>query len=547
MESEGGTVNAGEKEKENHRRIQQARTRIWFNPHFQRKSQAQGRPSPPSRAHVQGQAQGRDDRGRPQSATSIHVNPAFQAQQNKTSPRSLLAGQSGNVVHINPHKLLPKTKTTPNPDKPAVPRQILVNPNFAQPPKVLTTPSSTPSSKWPPLTAPSRSLGLSGRSLAKFKKIGRHKLIKRPGPSPFSATPTAPYGKFKALAHLRRILTPKSRLSVHRKIDRRPSPRPSTSPRPSHSSLVPSTRGRKPVAPPKPARTIQINGAAYRVSRNGRQLQRVHPRASPPNGAPTPTPSKKVYLAREGEFVEATPGILRLSRESMTRQSITQARKKSIQTLLRSQTKSKQFCMFYNKFGRCQKRAQGLCPYLHDPAKVAVCRRFLNGSCPKSPEECLLTHKVSPDKMPACKFFQLGQCGRDHCPYNHVKVSEDAAICRPFLRGFCAKGQSCTLRHEMPDTKSKKTVKRPKSANPAPPKPKRKVIREPKTEEKVEANHQRYFECGRDEDAPTTGSDPPKTDEKNESQLAYWPEFIALECDPENENEAQKSFEERLV
>lgn len=35
--------------------------------------------------------------------------------------------------------------------------------------------------------------------------------------------------------------------------------------------------------------------------------------------------------------------------------------------------KKEEYCMYYNRFGRC-KRGEG-CPYIHDPEKVAVCTR----------------------------------------------------------------------------------------------------------------------------------------------------------------------------
>lgn len=79
----------------------------------------------------------------------------------------------------------------------------------------------------------------------------------------------------------------------------------------------------------------------------------------------------------------------------------------------RQKLKSNQYCMFYNKFGKfllkhlyllvlskfttnlyiqsiyvrissiflliflgkCAKQKQGICPYIHDPAKIAVCTR----------------------------------------------------------------------------------------------------------------------------------------------------------------------------
>jgi len=131
----------------------------------------------------------------------------------------------------------------------------------------------------------------------------------------------------------------------------------------------------------------------------------------------------------------------------MTRASITSYKARSINTILKSQTRSKQYCMFFNKFGKCNKKEKGMCPYIHDPEKVAVCRRFLAGHCPNS--ACLLSHKVAPEKMPSCKFFLAGNCtkGQD-CPYRHVKVNDAAEVCPDFLKGFCPVGSDCKKKHQ---------------------------------------------------------------------------------------------------
>jgi len=154
----------------------------------------------------------------------------------------------------------------------------------------------------------------------------------------------------------------------------------------------------------------------------------------------------KVYLGGE-EFDEVEPGVFTRSRHSLTRQSITQAKNKSINIMLKKESRSRQYCMFFNKFGKCTKKEAGSCPYLHDPDKVAVCRKFLAGSCVK--EACLLSHKVAPEKMPVCKFFLSGLCTREACPYLHTKVSEKAGICEAFLKGYCANGSDCRERHVM--------------------------------------------------------------------------------------------------
>ncbi|KAF8118562.1 hypothetical protein N665_0004s0043 [Sinapis alba] len=40
---------------------------------------------------------------------------------------------------------------------------------------------------------------------------------------------------------------------------------------------------------------------------------------------------------------------------------------------------------------------------LHDPSKIAVCTKFLNGLCANA--NCKLTHKVIPERMPDCSYF----------------------------------------------------------------------------------------------------------------------------------------------
>ena len=225
---------------------------------------------------------------------------------------------------------------------------------------------------------------------------------------------------------------------------------------------------------------IQVNGVRYSVSENGRKLKRVpakeisteekadketkhsdgttifKSKESPlfenkkeiENSCSTnvkSVPKKKFYLEGE-EYVEDEPGILIRSRNSMTRASITNYKSRSINTILKSQTRAKQYCMFFNKFGKCNKRDKGVCPYIHDPEKVAVCRKFLHGNCYK--EVCLLSHKVAPEKMPSCKFFLEGLCTKENCPYRHVKVSENAEICDDYRKGYCPNGSDCKKKHE---------------------------------------------------------------------------------------------------
>jgi hypothetical protein len=103
------------------------------------------------------------------------------------------------------------------------------------------------------------------------------------------------------------------------------------------------------------------------------------------------------------------------------------------------------YCMFYIKYGKCTDG--DACRYKHDPDKVRVCTKFLQGACDDS--ECLLTHKVQTDKMPVCQFYLKGACGIKDCPYRHVNVNRGAPLCPDFLRGYCAQGADCLLRHEL--------------------------------------------------------------------------------------------------
>ncbi|XP_063441303.1 uncharacterized protein LOC134721926 isoform X2 [Mytilus trossulus] len=104
---------------------------------------------------------------------------------------------------------------------------------------------------------------------------------------------------------------------------------------------------------------------------------------------------------------------------------------------------AKKYCMFFNRFGKCERGSN--CPYVHDPDRVAVCTRFLRGTC--KVDDCLFSHKVAKEKMPTCSYFLRGVCNRDDCPYLHVNVSKTAKVCQDFIKGFCQLGEKCKKRH----------------------------------------------------------------------------------------------------
>ncbi|KAG6483010.1 uncharacterized protein LOC122014653 isoform X1 [Zingiber officinale] len=106
--------------------------------------------------------------------------------------------------------------------------------------------------------------------------------------------------------------------------------------------------------------------------------------------------------------------------------------------------KKNQYCQFFTRFGKCNKKG-GKCPYIHDPSKVAICTKFLNGSC--SNMDCKLAHKIIPERMPDCSYFLQGLCTNTSCSYRHVNVNPNASVCEGFLKGYCVDGDECCKKH----------------------------------------------------------------------------------------------------
>jgi hypothetical protein len=95
-----------------------------------------------------------------------------------------------------------------------------------------------------------------------------------------------------------------------------------------------------------------------------------------------------------------------------------------------------------------------MCRYVHDPAKVAVCREFLkDGQCPFG-DGCDLSHDVTPERVPNCLHYAKGHCAKPDCVFTHSKAPAGAPVCRDFgYYGFCDRGADCLERHvfECPD------------------------------------------------------------------------------------------------
>ncbi|XP_054719671.1 uncharacterized protein LOC129229397 [Uloborus diversus] len=114
-----------------------------------------------------------------------------------------------------------------------------------------------------------------------------------------------------------------------------------------------------------------------------------------------------------------------------------------IKSTRKNSTKVNTYCMFYNRFGKCNKGIK--CSFIHDPSKIAVCTRFLRGTC-KS-ESCPFSHEISPGKMALCTYYLLGSCKNDKCPYRHESLSPNSDLCKEFVQGYCSKGRKCDKAH----------------------------------------------------------------------------------------------------
>ncbi|XP_067416173.1 zinc finger CCCH domain-containing protein 3 isoform X2 [Emydura macquarii macquarii] len=182
-----------------------------------------------------------------------------------------------------------------------------------------------------------------------------------------------------------------------------------------------------------------IGGVMYRVSAN-----KLSKTSSPPvrgGELSNKSPSRAARL----DCTPSSPGYSPpscLNRSATSRYIASRAVQRSLAIIRQAKQKKekkKEYCMYYNRFGKCNRGES--CPYIHDPEKVAVCTRFLRGTCKKTDGTCSFSHKVSKDKMPVCSYFLKGICNNSDCPYSHVYVSRKAEVCQDFLKGYCPLGE----------------------------------------------------------------------------------------------------------
>ncbi|XP_040287981.1 zinc finger CCCH domain-containing protein 3 isoform X2 [Bufo bufo] len=182
-----------------------------------------------------------------------------------------------------------------------------------------------------------------------------------------------------------------------------------------------------------------IGGVMYRVSAN--KLSKTW---SPGSGSKLTPKTGKLDVS------STSPGSMYPSRPATpSRYIASRAIQRSLAIIRHAQHKKekKEYCMYYNRFGKCNRGQK--CPYIHDPEKVAVCTRFLRGTCKKTDGSCPFSHQVSKDKMPVCSYFLKGICRNNDCPYSHVYVSRKAEVCQDFLKGYCPMGAKCKKKHTL--------------------------------------------------------------------------------------------------
>lgn len=198
-------------------------------------------------------------------------------------------------------------------------------------------------------------------------------------------------------------------------------------------------------------RVFRVGSVRYKMDPTRRTLQRIADEESPcsvtaqSEKEEKKSPVPKRLLIGNHEYVRIGNGN-QLIRDPKKRTRILASEKVrwSLHTARLRLARKRKYCQFFTRFGKCNKD-DGKCPYIHDPSKIAVCTKFLKGSC--TDPNCKLTHQVIPDRMQDCSYFLQGLCTNESCPYRHVNVNPNASICEGFLKGYCADGNECRKKH----------------------------------------------------------------------------------------------------
>ncbi|XP_073290068.1 uncharacterized protein [Primulina huaijiensis] len=246
-------------------------------------------------------------------------------------------------------------------------------------------------------------------------------------------------------------------------------------------------------------RIFRVGSERYKMDPSRRSLRRIteEEEPSPSDVLQSEKNLKKSYLPKRllignDEYVQIGTGN-QLVRDPKKRTRVLASEKVrwSLRTARLRLARKRKYCQFFTRFGKCNK-SDGKCPYVHDPSKIVVCTKFLNGSCTDS--DCKLTHKVIPERMPDCSYFLKGSCSNENCPYRHVNVNPQSSICKRFLRGFCAYGNECRKKHTYVCPAFESTGICPQSSMCKLHHPKKKTEKKPVIEQKIVRG--RYFDGG---------------------------------------------------
>nr|XP_020481188.1 zinc finger CCCH domain-containing protein 3 isoform X2 [Monopterus albus] len=269
-------------------------------------------------------------------------------------------------------------------------------------------------------TSPTSSSHRSPASQRVFRT--RYKMVTRPGCSTAHPLQCSPAFSWRA----KRIQSARSFLQSRLRV-----------PHHSHPSSVQDRRG---------GMMCWIRGSLYRVSAN--KLSR--------------TVAPNMSINRTGR--SCSPQVSAVIRPSGSHHLASRAVQRSLAIIRHAHQKKqqKQYCMYYNRFGKCNRGTS--CPYIHDPDKVAVCTRFLRGTCKQADGSCPFSHRVAKEKMPVCSYFLKGICNNSDCPYSHVYVSRKAEVCEDFVKGYCPEGEKCKKKHTLVCPDFSKTGSCPRGA-----------------------------------------------------------------------------------
>ncbi|XP_073052767.1 uncharacterized protein [Primulina eburnea] len=283
-------------------------------------------------------------------------------------------------------------------------------------------------------------------------------------------------------------------------------------------------------------RIFRIGSERYKMDPSRRSLHRIteEEEPSPSDVLQSENNFKKSYVPRRllignDEYVRIGTGN-QLVRDPKKRTRVLASEKVrwSLRTARLRLARKRKYCQFFTRFGKCNK-SDGKCPYIHDFSKIAVCTKFLNGSCTDS--DCKLTHKVIPERMPDCSYFLKGSCFNENCPYRHVNLNFESSICKRFLRGYCADGNECRKKHTYVCPAFESTGTCPRSSMCKLHHPKKKTEKKPESEQKIVRG--RYFDGGLIDAAEcsmATGEKPPAEGEDDiVCEEGKYPDYISLD------------------